>query len=92
MPPEHAYKDKAEGFMRVYSATGLSEKNKLTKNKERDSMNIELLKQQGWRIFVVWECSFRETKKIDFDKINHIADIIIKWVKCKENRFEEIRG
>jgi len=40
---------------------------KLTGNKERDRINIEKLKQMGWRVFVIWECELRspvfQTKK-----------------------------
>jgi len=34
-------------------------KNKLGQNAERDVRNVEELRRRGWRIAIVWECSFR---------------------------------
>lgn len=34
---------------------------KLNGNKKRDIRNIELLKQQGWKVIVVWECELKKT-------------------------------
>lgn len=34
-------------------------KNKLEGNKKRDKQNITALKKLGWRILVIWECSFK---------------------------------
>jgi DNA mismatch endonuclease, patch repair protein len=33
---------------------------KLERNKQRDSKNVELLSQMGWRVLVVWECQVSE--------------------------------
>lgn len=32
---------------------------KFEKNVERDQRNINKLKEQGWRVFVVWECGLK---------------------------------
>ena len=32
---------------------------KLRKNAERDQWNAERLKENGWRVFIVWECELR---------------------------------
>ena len=34
---------------------------KLQNNLERDRVNVEQLKRLGWRIMIIWECSFRKT-------------------------------
>jgi DNA mismatch endonuclease (patch repair protein) len=34
---------------------------KLLKNKIRDTLNREALVQAGWRIMIVWECSFKQS-------------------------------
>ena len=34
-------------------------KNKLGQNAERDARNVQELLRRGWRIAIVWECSFR---------------------------------
>lgn len=65
---------------------------KLGRNKERDFVNIEELMESGWRVLIIWECSFRKTKKIDYNKIAFIEDKIISWIKDNKNDFTEIRG
>lgn len=34
-------------------------KSKFLANKERDERNVRLLKELGWRVMIVWECSVR---------------------------------
>ena len=36
---------------------------KLERNKDRDVCNITSLKQLGWDVLVVWECSLRDTNR-----------------------------
>lgn len=38
-------------------------KPKLIHNREKDQKNYEVLKTQGWRIFVVWECQLSKEKR-----------------------------
>ena len=33
---------------------------KLDRNIERDKENLRLLKQQGWRVLIIWECELRK--------------------------------
>lgn len=56
-------------------------KKKLTKNKVRDEKNLSQLLHSGWRVMIIWECSFRGKKKIESDKINQITNSISKWLK-----------
>ncbi|MDA8170250.1 MAG: DNA mismatch endonuclease Vsr [Nitrospiraceae bacterium] len=37
---------------------------KLAKNKRRDKENEAKLNALGWRMFVVWECEIKDTKKL----------------------------
>jgi DNA mismatch endonuclease (patch repair protein) len=37
---------------------------KLERNVERDKANIKLLEERGWKVLIVWECSFREPQKL----------------------------
>jgi DNA mismatch endonuclease (patch repair protein) len=37
---------------------------KIEKNKERDKRSIHLLKIQGWRVLILWECQLGKTKAI----------------------------
>ena len=34
--------------------------NKISRNVERDKTNIELLKAQGWKVLVIWECQLKK--------------------------------
>ncbi len=54
---------------------------KIIANKDRDQRNIQLLVEEGWRVFVVWECSIRKQKAEDTpDLINALID----WIEdCK---------
>ncbi len=45
-------------------------KNKLGGNRLRDSRNIALLNEAGWRVLVVWECAVR-----DFDEVVLLSGI-----------------
>ena len=36
--------------------------NKIRTNIERDKRNIELLKQEGWKVVVVWQCELRNRR------------------------------
>ena len=38
-------------------------KPKLLKNKERDEFNITALRDDGWRVIVVWECELKTAVK-----------------------------
>ncbi len=48
---------------------------KLARNAERDALNLEQLRNQGWRIAIVWECSLR---------LSQVQDVVAKvqnWLK-----------
>jgi DNA mismatch endonuclease, patch repair protein len=66
-------------------------KEKLTKNKERDRRNLSQLLCSGWRVMIIWECSFRKTKKIEPDKIIRVSDSISEWL-IGNRSFNEIKG
>lgn len=38
---------------------------KLQQNIERDSKNINLLKSNGWKVIVIWECELKKNKVND---------------------------
>lgn len=37
---------------------------KIGQNKKRDRANIRLLRQKGWRVFVVWQCKIGNIQKL----------------------------
>ncbi len=63
---------------------------KLKGNKDRDLGNLEKLINSGWRVVIIWECSFRKTKgnerKRALDQIkSHIEEFLLST-----NQFMEI--
>lgn len=55
-------------------------KKKLSGNKNRDIENIQSLKKLGWRILVIWECSFRGAGKNREKEINSLVKKTEKWL------------
>jgi DNA mismatch endonuclease, patch repair protein len=37
---------------------------KLKRNRARDLQNVEILKADGWRVLVIWECKTRDERKL----------------------------
>lgn len=50
--------------------------NKISRNVERDKTNIELLKAQGWKVLVIWECQLK--KKVADLYLSQLYESIIK--------------
>jgi DNA mismatch endonuclease, patch repair protein len=66
-------------------------KKKLSGNKKRDIENIENLKKLGWRVLIIWECTFRGAGKKRVEEIDAIVKKTAKWLNFgKLNK--EIRG
>jgi DNA mismatch endonuclease (patch repair protein) len=66
-------------------------KRKLKRNRQKDKENYEALRELGWRILAVWECSFRGKGKKRGIEINRISVRIAKWLRSNSNLLE-IRG
>ena len=50
---------------------------KLERNKERDLINANLLKSEGWKIYIVWECDLlKDPEGILKNLVNHIKGVI----------------
>ena len=64
---------------------------KLSGNKKRDIGNIEKLKKLGWKVLVIWECSYRGTRKKRVKEIDAIAKKTVKWLNFGKLN-NEIRG
>jgi len=55
-------------------------KKKLEGNKLRDAGNLEALAADGWRILIIWECSFRRSGvrlEAELDRVCEIASNFI---------------
>jgi DNA mismatch endonuclease (patch repair protein) len=64
---------------------------KLDRNKQKDRENNNALKNLGWRISTIWECSFRGTGKKREKEIDAIVNKIVKWLRSGKNSLE-IKG
>lgn len=47
-------------------------KNKLLKNRKRDTKNIRELKQQGWKVLRLWECEIEKEPNKVVEKIEKL--------------------
>lgn len=56
-------------------------RNKIHQNLLRDRRNERKLKEQGWWILKIWECSLKGKKRIDFVKL---MDKVESWIKYEE--------
>jgi DNA mismatch endonuclease (patch repair protein) len=59
---------------------------KIGKNAERDARSIQLLRDSGWRVAVLWECAVRSK-----DGLASAVQRLATWVDSGEARVE-IRG
>ena len=49
---------------------------KINRNVERDTQNIALLTEQGWRVLIIWECQLK--KKVAEQNLEMLYDKIIE--------------
>ena len=65
---------------------------KLNDNRERDRTNLKLLKSNGWRIIIVWECYIRKIRRIERDNRLDEISFLIREFLCSERKFMEINA
>jgi DNA mismatch endonuclease (patch repair protein) len=63
-------------------------KNKINRNIERDYDNFKKLLNLEWRILIVWGCTMRGKKSLEFEKMITTID---KWIK-EGKKYKEISG
>ena len=60
-------------------------KKKIQSNRERDAINRKILREEGWRVGLVWECAVK-------GKIAKTSDLIIckirDWLNCNKAMLE----
>jgi DNA mismatch endonuclease (patch repair protein) len=61
---------------------------KINHNKKVDETNIRLLRQDGWRVCIVWECSIRGRYRY---KIEDVLQMCSNWLRS-DNTFYEIEA
>lgn len=50
---------------------------KLNRNVERDKQNMELLRQSGWHVIIVWECELKDINQVKQRLIGEIRKVPI---------------
>ncbi len=55
---------------------------KFAANVERDALHQKMLKAQGWRVAVVWECTLRSAMAVT------TIDLLGNWLKSNEHHLE----
>ena len=77
-------------FSSIPETRSLWWKQKLTTNKERDYRNLKMLRANGWRIVIVWECAIRKLRLakhiVKLDKISYL----IRDFLYSDKRYMEI--
>lgn len=63
-------------------------KEKIEGNKKRDDANIKFLKEEGWRILIVWECALKGKKKLP---VKEVIQCAASWLRS-ESDYIEIKG
>ena len=63
-------------------------KKKLEGNSKRDSAVVSELKNLGWRILVIWECSFRKPKTDRAEALDRIAGRAGSFLKSERKLLE----
>lgn len=63
----HYHKDCKEG--KIPTTNSEFWKEKLNRNKKKDADNIRALKQEGWNVFVIWECEIEKKFEVIFEKL-----------------------
>ncbi|WP_436892923.1 very short patch repair endonuclease [Siccibacter turicensis] len=63
---------------------------KIGKNVARDRRDIALLREQGWRVLVVWECALRGRAKLSDEALSERLE---EWICSGEGRADiDIHG
>ena len=63
-------------------------KKKINGNKALDKRHYEQLKEQGWRVLVIWECAVRGKNRLPVGKI---TEKIAAWLESR-GKYAEFRG
>lgn len=61
---------------------------KLERNVANDLKAVEMLRQKGWRVGVIWECALKGTRKANFESVIATCN---KWLLSKKD-YLEIKG
>jgi DNA mismatch endonuclease (patch repair protein) len=61
---------------------------KISENRRRDKRSIDCLREDGWRVMVVWECAFKGRSRLE----NGVPAVLVsRWLQSSMT-IGEIRG
>ena len=60
-------------------------RDKIGANQQRAQVVQSALRESGWRIGIVWECSLRGRSRVTLDEV---ASMVIAWLKSSESTCE----
>lgn len=66
-------------------------KQKLLDNRDRDKRSISDLKNLGWRVLIVWECSFRAKQTSEMEALDRVVEESARFLQSDFD-FLEISG
>lgn len=61
---------------------------KISGNKQRDSRNLQALKDLEWRVLLIWECALKGKQRLPFEQL---IELVENWLLVG-NQFVEITG
>ena len=61
---------------------------KISGNKQRDSRNLQALKDLEWRVLLIWECALKGKQRLPFEQL---IELVENWLLVG-NQFIEITG
>ena len=53
-------------------------KDKINKNRERDTIQLNQLKNLGWRILIIWECALKGKNKCNFQALLDSTEVFVR--------------
>jgi DNA mismatch endonuclease, patch repair protein len=63
-------------------------KKKLEHNRLRDDQVVAKLRELGWRVLMIWECSFRQSQTNRSDALDKVASQAGRFLKSRESSLE----
>lgn len=61
---------------------------KISGNQQRDSRNLQVMKDLGWRVLLIWECALKGKQSLPFEQL---IELVENWLLVG-NQFIEIKG
>jgi len=60
-------------------------KQKITVNRENDEKSFRLIRNDGWRVMIVWECALKGRTRLQLDDV---IEKIVAWLESGNESYE----